>query len=99
MHLLVSLLLLASLSLFAQEKEGKKKGPDAFASPPKNMKVLTQTGEELRTIMQAYNKALGAQNCQFCHVQGDFASDDNPKKVTARMMVSMTRETKIPVTR
>jgi hypothetical protein len=92
MRLPVSLLLLLSLSLFAQEKEGKKKGPDAFATPPKNMKILTQTGDELRTIMQGYNRALGAQNCQICHVQGDFASDDNPKKVIGRMMISMTRE-------
>jgi len=91
MRLLVSLLLLLSLSLFAQE-EKKKKGPDAFATPPKNMKLLTQTGPELRTIMQNFNRALGAENCQVCHVQGDFASDDNPKKVTARMMISMARE-------
>ena len=90
--LLLPMLLLVSLSLFAQEKEGKKKGPDAFATPPKNMKILTQTGDELRTVMQGWNRALGAQNCQFCHVQGDFASDDNPKKVMGRMMVSMTRE-------
>jgi hypothetical protein len=92
MRLILSMLLLLSLSLFAQEKEGKKKGPDAFATPPKNMKILTQTGDELRTVMQAWNKELGAMNCQYCHVQGDFASDDKPEKVTARMMVSMTRE-------
>jgi photosynthetic reaction center cytochrome c subunit len=28
----------------------------------------------------------------YCHVQGDFPSDDNPKKETARMMLTMARE-------
>jgi photosynthetic reaction center cytochrome c subunit len=92
MRLTLSMLLLVSLSLFAQEKEGKKKGPDAFATSPKNMKVLTQTGDDLRRIMQGFNRALGAENCQFCHVQGDFASDDKPQKVMARMMISMARD-------
>jgi len=92
MRLLLSILLLVSMSLFAQEKEGKKKGPDAFATPPKNMKILTQTGDDLRNIMQGWNRALGAMNCQFCHVQGDFASDDKPQKVMARMMITMNRD-------
>ena len=41
--------------------------------------------------MRAFTAALGVQ-CTFCHVQGDFASDDNPKKETARMMLTMARE-------
>ena len=84
MRLLLSILLLVSLSLFAQEKEGKKKGPDAFATPPKNMKILTQTGDELRTVMQGWNRALGAENCQVCHVQGDFASDEQVQQSLKR---------------
>ena len=30
--------------------------------------------------------------CSYCHVQGDFASDDNPKKDMARMMISMVKD-------
>ncbi len=41
--------------------------------------------------MLAFNAGLGVQ-CNFCHVQGDWASDDNPKKETARMMIGMARE-------
>ncbi len=41
--------------------------------------------------MRAFTAALGVQ-CNFCHVQGDFASDDNPKKETARMMLTMARD-------
>ena len=41
--------------------------------------------------MRAYNAALG-QECVFCHVMGNFPSDDNPKKGVALMMISMTQE-------
>ena len=41
--------------------------------------------------MQKFAKALGG-NCQTCHVQGDFASDENPHKVIARKMITMTKE-------
>ena len=82
-------LLLVPVCLSAQEKGGK--GPGPFASP-KNLKILTgETPEQLRTTMRAFTTALGVQ-CAYCHVQGDFASDDNPKKETARMMLTMARE-------
>ena len=85
--ILAVVLLLVPICLSAQEK----KGPNPFASP-KNLKVLTgETPDQLRTTMRAFAGALG-QQCNYCHVQGDFASDDNPKKETARMMLAMARE-------
>jgi photosynthetic reaction center cytochrome c subunit len=85
--LLAVALLLVPVCLSAQEK----KGPNPFASP-KNLKVLTgDTPEQLQMTMRAFAAALG-QRCNFCHVMGDFASDDNPKKETARMMLAMARE-------
>jgi hypothetical protein len=87
--ILAVVLLLVPVCLSAQEKGGK--GPGPFASP-KNLKILTgETPEQLRTTMRAFATALG-QQCTFCHVQGDFASDDNPKKETARMMLTMARD-------
>ena len=87
--ILAVVLLLVPVCLSAQEKGGK--GPGPFASP-KNLKILTgETPDQLRTTMRAFTAALGVQ-CTFCHVQGDFASDDNPKKETARMMLTMARE-------
>jgi photosynthetic reaction center cytochrome c subunit len=87
--ILVVLLLVVPVCLSAQEKGGK--GPGPFASP-KNLKILTgDTPDQLRTTMRAFTTALGVQ-CTFCHVQGDFASDDNPKKETARMMLTMARD-------
>jgi len=84
--LLAVALLLIPVCLSAQEKKG-----NPFAAP-KNLKILKgESPEQLQMTMRAFTVALG-QRCFFCHVQGDFASDDNPKKETARMMLTMARE-------
>ncbi|HTR38272.1 MAG TPA: c-type cytochrome [Bryobacteraceae bacterium] len=86
--ILAVVLLLVPVCISAQEKEGKK-GP---MPPPKNLQILKgESGPELINTMRAFRTALGVQ-CTFCHVQGDFASDDNPMKGTARMMLTMARE-------
>jgi len=86
---------LASLAIFSalllaqppQPPEGGKKGPPPA---PKNLQVLTV--EDLHSgIMRKFTVALGG-NCQTCHVQGDNASDENPHKVIARHMITMTKE-------
>ena len=82
--LVLLLTLVLSFSLFAQEKE-KKKGPSPFTAP-KNLKVLPSEG--LQATMQGYRAALGVM-CTYCHVQGDFANDEHPKKVIARNMIRM----------
>jgi hypothetical protein len=60
--------------------------------PPKNLKVLKVEGRELGALMRSYTVALGGVRCDFCHVQGDFASDENPKKEIARHMISMVQD-------
>jgi hypothetical protein len=89
MRLILAVVLLhVPVCLSAQEKEGKKGPPPT----PKNLKILTgESGEQVIMTMRAFRTALGVQ-CTFCHVQGDFASDDNPKKETARMMLTMARD-------
>jgi len=84
--LVVSLALVLSLTLSAQEE--KKKGPSPFANP-KNLKVLPAEG--LQPTMAAFRVGLGVM-CNYCHVQGDFASDDNPKKNIARAMIRMAAD-------
>ncbi len=84
--ILAVVLLLVPVCLSAQDKP---KGPPP---PLKNLKILTgEPREQVIMTMRAFTVALGVQ-CTFCHVQGDFASDDNPKKETARMMLTMARE-------
>jgi len=74
-------LVLAVLSLWCQER---KPPPD-----PTNLKVLKVTkGAEVMQIMRTFTTGLGVQ-CSYCHVQGNFASDDNPKKQVARQMIEM----------
>ena len=84
-------MLLVLLPLCAQDGAAP---PPAHASggrnfTPKNLKILKP--EELGPAMNSFRVALGV-NCAFCHVDGDRASDDNPKKATARMMISMVQE-------
>jgi hypothetical protein len=81
----VSLLLVMSLTLSAQD-EKKKANP--FASP-KNLKVLPAQG--LQPTMAAFRVGLGVM-CTYCHMLPDFASDENPKKEIARGMIKMVIE-------
>jgi hypothetical protein len=87
MRLTVSLFLLM-LPLCAQPPQGggQKGGPPPA---PKNLKILKP--EEVRAAMGSYTRALGV-TCDHCHVQGDRASDENPKKNTARMMIAMVKD-------
>jgi len=57
--------------------------------PHKNLKVLKD--DQVRPLMGSMKGALG-QNCDFCHIKGDFASDENPKKAVARMMIEMAND-------
>jgi hypothetical protein len=85
MRLAISLLLLM-LPLVAQPPQEGKKGGGA---PHKNLKILTD--EQVGPAMRSFTVALGVR-CDYCHMGRDFASDENPKKVTARMMLTMAHE-------
>ena len=86
MRLLATILFAATAILLAQD--APKKGGGGM--PHKNLKVLPD--ENIGQIMRSYQVALGAQNCAFCHVQGDFSKDDNPKKEVARNMIKMVND-------
>jgi hypothetical protein len=56
-----------------------------------SVKVLRGlTVPEFEAEMQLMNQALGV-SCGHCHVRGNFASDDNPRKAIARTMLELTR--------
>ena len=77
---------LVGVSLFCvQAQDAPKKAPPA----PKNLKLLQPS--DIRPMMGAFRTALGVQ-CTYCHVQGAFDSDENPKKEIARHMITMVRE-------
>ncbi|PYT13759.1 MAG: c-type cytochrome [Acidobacteria bacterium] len=80
------------LPLCAQEKQEKQDKGKRPIPNPTNLKVLkVTTGPEVTQIMRTFTSGLGVQ-CNFCHVQGNFASDDNPKKEVARHMIEMATE-------
>lgn len=86
MRFLLSLVVL--IPLCAQQPEGNRPaGQQPHA--PTNLKLLQPN--EIRSAMGAFRTALGVQ-CNFCHVQGNFASDDKKEKDIARTMIVMTRE-------
>jgi hypothetical protein len=83
-----AMLLLLAAAAWGQEKK-QEKGPPPN---PTNLKVLkTKSGAEVRQIMRTFTTGLGVQ-CVYCHLQGNFPSDENPKKETARHMIQMTAE-------
>lgn len=57
---------------------------------PKNLKLLSPK-DDIPFTMRTFTQALGVQ-CTYCHVQGDFASDSNPKKDVARKMIGIVRQ-------
>jgi len=57
-----------------------------------NIQVLTDMSDgDIQRLMQSWGRQLGGVNCFECHVQGDFASDEIPRKVAARNMARMVR--------
>jgi photosynthetic reaction center cytochrome c subunit len=84
--------LLVLLPLWPQEKaQEKKDAPKPPAPAPANLKVLkVSTAAEVGQIMRTFTAGLGVQ-CIYCHVQGNFASDENPKKEIARRMIGMSQ--------
>jgi hypothetical protein len=56
----------------------------------KNIQALQGTpADQLRPAMQFIAASLGVE-CEFCHVEHKFESDDKPAKATARKMIAMT---------
>lgn len=82
---LIATMLLLLVPAFAQEQGKEKREPRA----PQNLKVLKiESPREIGPIMRGFATGLGVR-CNFCHVEGNFASDDNPKKDIARKMIQM----------
>ena len=61
--------------------------------PPQNLQVLPKdiSRADLIATMQKVAGSLGVR-CDFCHVPGNFASDDKDTKQTARRMLRMVND-------
>jgi hypothetical protein len=84
-----ALCLIAGLTAAAPAAQAPEK-PNMVETP--TVKVLTGlTVPQFEQEMQHFVQALGF-GCGGCHVgRGNFASDENPRKVKARQMIEMTK--------
>jgi hypothetical protein len=83
----------------ANQKNDARAVPAGGALTASNLQVLPQDTPyaDLVLLMTRYSQELGVQ-CVFCHTQNpqtqqvDFASDESPAKLTARIMIGMVRD-------
>ena len=100
-----TLLLFFALTGFISNASSQSTDKQSPSSPaqstarPLNLKALSKdlSSEDIHTLMHSYTNAIGAP-CGYCHEENsqikkmDFASDGNPMKETARMMIRMTND-------
>jgi len=81
-----------TMPLLAPPARVRKDGPTAGGTY-QNVQVLgdLSLAEFGRTMNEISLWIAPQQSCAYCHVEGDFASDDKYTKVVARRMLQMTR--------
>lgn len=80
----------AAIALAIASRSPQEPNPTPQIVETPTVKILKGlTAPEFEQQMQQITVALGV-NCGFCHVRGNFASEDNPHKATARRMLEMT---------
>src|ERR1700722_12927400 len=88
-------LVAASLILVGLLSAQQPAPPPASKQPPANptnLKILkTTSGAEVIQIMHTFTAGLGVQ-CTYCHVAGNYASDENHKNLTARKMIGIAHK-------
>jgi hypothetical protein len=83
----------------ADQRNDGRAVPAGGALIASNLQVLPRGTPyaDLVLLMSRYSQELGVQ-CVFCHTQNprtqqvDFASDESPAKLTARVMIGMVRD-------
>ena len=85
----IGVLAFALFSLSTLRVEAQTPNPAIVDSP--NVKVLTGlTAQQFQEEMNFIVQGLGV-TCGTCHVRGNFASEDQPQKQTARKMLEMVK--------
>lgn len=72
---------------------------EAAHAKPTNLRVLPKdiSQSDLNGLMREYDEELGV-SCGYCHTENpqtgklDYGSDENPRKQTARIMITMLRD-------
>ncbi len=90
---------LGGLALLAGTWTQAQDSVAAAVAAPTNLRVLPAQSSRasVRSLMKQYERELGV-SCSYCHVEDrdsgviDYASDENPRKHTARIMISMLND-------
>jgi hypothetical protein len=88
-----------AIFLLAAASGAPTQEPTREPAKPGNLRVLPRdsTSADLKILMDRYDEELGV-TCDYCHAQDsrtqklDYASDDNPAKQTARVMIAMLND-------
>ena len=76
--------------VFTRSGEVQTKQVETAGQKFKNIKVLNDMpAEQMGKVMNLMSASLGV-NCNFCHVENDFAKDGKEEKEAARQMITMT---------
>jgi hypothetical protein len=97
--LLGTLALVVTLHSSTQVRRAEKPATEERVVAPINLRILPKNSSaaEIKDLMERYNDELGV-SCDYCHTRNpttqtlDYASDDNPTKQTARIMIAMLGE-------
>jgi hypothetical protein len=88
--IVLSIFLVAGALFFTRSGEMQTKQVETAGQRFKNIKVLNDMpADQMGKVMNLMSASLGV-NCNFCHVENDFAKDDKEEKQTARQMITMT---------
>ena len=81
---------LFALAFFVPKGEMQTKQIETAGQKFKNIKVLNDMpADQLGKVMNLFSASLGV-NCNYCHIEGDFAKDGKEEKESARQMITMT---------
>ncbi len=76
--------------VFTRSGEMQTKQIETAGQKFKNIKVLNDMpADQMGKVMNLMSASLGV-NCNFCHVENDFAKDGKKEKESARQMITMT---------
>ncbi len=81
---------LFALAFFVPKGEMQTKQVETAGQKFKNIKVLNDMpADQLGKVMNLMSASLGV-NCNYCHIENDFAKDGKEEKESAREMIKMT---------
>ena len=81
---------LFALAFFVPKGEMQTKQIETAGQKFKNIKVLNDMpADQLGKVMNLFSASLGV-NCNYCHIEGDFAKDGKEEKESSRQMITMT---------